>query len=612
MALVRYGGQDELGGHLFFQDDGQELYVPDMPEARRIAASLQTQSDMRLAQNANAPDTDIDAPPQEEPSVADVPQASGATGQEPGVMRSGVARGSQVVLDNREGAPPPIPGVAAPGTAQTAAAPPNKYALTPQQIDAELNRPAPYSPGVSQKQLAAKAKTGVPVPASQTVEVSGAVPQHPDIEAAWVASKKAEFEAQQRIADANSAAADTAQLKSVVDQFHYQDQLERKQMQVDALKQEAQNKIKIVQNFDQEAQARYADFGPDRYFKQKGTWATIGAAIMQGLGAWAAITGRTQNFAMEIIQRTKDADVQAQRDEYMRDKDARNNLVADIARATGDLDVATEAAKAIQMNIMASHAAEMAALSKRTDVANNWKLWEAQFQAGVVEHMQKAYERSLGNTVLKTTAQVKYPQAPGGGGPLTLQQKTARLKAINAYNSEAAKVGLPPMALTPEEQHAINVSGAKAKADATAKTQAKQQGDLTESAAALSTTLQGVTRMRELSGVKSRVGVGKVGTAEYMEGQALVEDTRLGFAKIKTGGVVTESDKANAAKVIPDITSVTERSGAKLDAIERRAKQEYINRVRAVDPSARTKKPSQILLEAGVQAKPDKDDKELQ
>lgn len=612
MALVAWNGQDEFGGHSFVQDNGTELYVPDSDVARRIAASLQ-QPDMRLAANTPAdPDTDIDAPPQEPPSVADVPQAAGATGEEPGVMRSGIARGSQVVMDKREAAPPPIPGVAAPGAVPGVAASASPYALTPQQIDAELNRPAPYSPGVSQGQLSAKAKTGVPVPTSQSSEVSGAVPQNPEIEAAWVGAKKAEFDAQRAMHERNLETAEAQRLGAQQQraQLEYQAGIDAVRLQ--AMQEEAQRKIQAVQDFDREAQARYADFGPDRFFKQRGTWATIGAAIMQGLGAYAAITGHTQNFAMEIIQRAQDADVQAQRDEYLRDKDARNNLVADIARATGDVDAATEAAKAIQLNIAATHAGEMAALSKKADAAGNWKVWQAQFQAGVVDHMQKAYERGLGNTVLKTTAQVKYPQAGGGGGPLTLQQKTARLKAINAYNAEAAKVGLAPMALTPEEQHGIAVSGAKSKADATAKTQAKQQGDLTESAAALSTTLQGVARMRELSGVKSRIGAGKVGTKEYMEGQALVEDTRLGFAKIKTGGVVTESDKANAAKVIPDITSVTERSGAKLDAIEKRAKQDYINKVRAVDPSARTKKPSQILLEAGVQAKPDTDDKELQ
>lgn len=443
MALVGYGGQDELGGHTFFQQDGSSLYVPDMPEARRIAASLQPQPDMQLAQNAPmGPDTRIDAPPQAPPSVADVPQASGTVDPGPSAMRSGLVRAGQDIVN-----PPKLPSLQ-----QTAGVAPAASTsgglLTPQEeaLGTRVPTGGAVSLEQSQKKLQKKAGMGVVMPQTYGVETTGAIPENPELEAAWTKAKMHEFEAQRKIAESDLSVADATQKRAQAAATIYENEWQKAMLHQRHVEWEAQQKIDAVKQFDQDAQARYKDFGPDRFFKQRGTWATIGAAVMQGLGAYAAITGHTQNFAMEIIQRAQDADVQAQRDEYMRDKDARNNLVAEIARATGDVDVATEAAKAIQLNLAATHANEMAALAKKSEVAKNWELLKPQFEQGVVDHMQKAYEKGLGNTVLKTTAQYKYPQA--SGGMTELQQleykEKVETKKTNIAKQRAERGDLSP------------------------------------------------------------------------------------------------------------------------------------------------------------------------
>jgi hypothetical protein len=424
MALTAWNGQDEFGGHSFVTDTGAELYVPDSPEAQRYAAQLQAAPQPDYEARGGRTTLDINlggqsGPPQAPPSVPDVAPVrvvqQGPKGpvigrpMQAGMQTGAIAPAAQEVAAYN--AIPTLPGAAP----QEGAAPGSAYGLTPQE-EALYNRIPAGSPGTTQQSILKKVGQGVAVPSAYSLETSGAVPENPEIEAAWVGAKKAEFDAQKSIAEQNAAIADAQRAAAANAAVDEQMKLITAQERQRVMREEADRKIQAVHAFDQEAQARYADFGPDRLFKQKGTWATIGAAIMQGLGAWAAITGHTQNYAMEIIQNAQKRDIEAQRDEYMRDKDARNNLVADIARATGDLDVATEAAKAIQLNIAAAHAGEMAALSKRTDVANNWQLFQAQFQAGVVEHMQKAYERGLGNTVIKQSAQFEYPKAGGGGG----------------------------------------------------------------------------------------------------------------------------------------------------------------------------------------------------
>lgn len=449
MALAGYNGQDELGGHSFVTDTGAELYVPDSPEARRYAAQLQVapQPDYEARGPGRStlglsPFSGQSGPQQTPPSVPDVAPVvqTGPKGPiaaqpyQPGMQRGVVAPAAKETAEYN--AIPTLPGAAQPGGTVGA----SPYSLTPEE-EALYNRRSPGSPGTTHQQLLDKIDQGVPIRTGMSTETTGAIPENPEIEAAWVGAKKAEYDAQKVIHQAGIEQNEAERLYWLDQRIKNENKVSVAEAHKEAVETEARNKIKIVQDFDQEAQSRYADFGPDRFFKRKGTWATIGAAIMQGIGAYAAITGHTQNFAMEIIQSAQNRDIEAQRDEYMRDKDARNNLVADIARATGDVDVATEAAKAVQLNIAAAHAGEMAALSKRTDIANNWQLFQAQFQSGVVDHMQKAYERGLGNTVIKQTAQYEYPKAASGGGPISYKELEAREKSKTAVVEARAKRG---------------------------------------------------------------------------------------------------------------------------------------------------------------------------
>jgi hypothetical protein len=427
MALSGYLGQDEYGGHTFETDDPAQptLYVPDIPEARQLAQALTVSAPQPLAQNApQAQDwgadpsrQDPNAPP---PEVTDAPPPVAAPPPRPELRHGLVAAPRSIVEAQQQ-----LPTLPTAGAAPAGATSP--VDLTPEE-QRLIDAPAPYSPGVSQAQLEAKAQTGTAIPTSQSVEVSGAIPANPEIEAAYVSAKKAEWEAQQKLEADRAATQDAMRMDAVNRRIQAENEAVFAKAHQQAIETEARNKMLRVHQFDQEAQQRYADFGPDRFFKQRGTWAVIGAAIAQGLGAYAATIRGGPNYAQQIIQGAIDRDIESQRMEYLRDRDERANLVGELTAATGDVDVATEAAAAIQMNIAQAHADELAALSGRKDVQDNWNVWKAQFQTGIVDHMQKAWERGLGNTVLKTQATIKYPQAGGGGGPLTLEQRAKREK----------------------------------------------------------------------------------------------------------------------------------------------------------------------------------------
>lgn len=617
MALAGWLGLDENGGHTFLQDDGAELYVPDIPEARAWASRV---PDMREAKNAASLSTygqdPSRAPPGAPPSVPDSPQGPvilpGPKGPvvapqtQTGMHTGAVAPAAQTVQAYNDIPTLPVAQPAAAGGAAPAGG--GAPLVTPQE-EALVYARTGGSPGVSQAQLRQKATQGVVMPSTHAVETQGGYPTDPTAEALRVQGYGMEAEAQaaQAVAADQRAKAEAAYWMN--QRIHEENRIGREQAHRQRIEAEVTAKMSAVQQFDDEAQGRYAEFGPDRFFKQKGTWATIGAAIAQGLGAYAAILGRTENFAGNIIQNAIDRDIAAQRDEYLRDKDARNNLVADLARVTGDLDVAAEGAKAVQMRITQAHGAELAALSKRPEIASNFKLWNAGFNQKIADQIQTAADRARGNVTIREGATVAYPQAATGGGPPSLEtiaKRTGALKSIAQDRDEIA--GMKGEAtggahLTYKQRQDLALSEAKSKAEGGARQGAKTQESLRESAAGLSTTLQGIQRLRELNSVSSRVGVGKMGTSEFAEAQSLTEDTLLGYAKIKTGGVVTESDKANARAVIPDITTATQRVGPKLDVLEKRAKAEYVNRVRAHDPTARGKSDEKILMEAGVESK---------
>ncbi len=423
---VAYGGFDpELGAHTFIHDDGSSLLTPDFPEARRLASTLQSLAPQPVAQNTPmGPDTAIDARPQVEASVADVPQASGATGNEAGVMRSGAMRAGLDVVNPQQ--LPTLPGV---GAAGGAAAGTTASGLTPDEL-ALIGKSRPASPGETPAQFAARVAKGRLVRSGQEVTTVGAHPLPPWIAEAQGAAQEAQFKAHTAVANAQLELADLA-VAEIRDKRASVEQELRDKKYAEAVREDiAQMKMDSIKQFDADAQVRYAEFGPERLFKRKGTWATIGAAIAQGLGAYAAIaSGTGRNYAQEIIQSAIDRDVQAQRDEYLRDRDVRNNLVADLTRATGDVETATQAAKLIQNNLAQSHAQELAALSKRTDITNNWVLWQADWQKGVADQYERLHNTARGQVTTKDTFKQEYPRARSGGGPLTIQQLAAQWEA---------------------------------------------------------------------------------------------------------------------------------------------------------------------------------------
>jgi hypothetical protein len=356
---------------------------------------------------------------------------------------------------------------------------------------------------------------------------------------------EAEAQAAKAVAEDQRAKAEAAYWMN--QRIHEENRVGREQAHRQRIEAEVTAKMSAVQQFDDEAQGRYAEFGPDRFFKQKGTWATIGAAIAQGLGAYAAILGRTENFAGNIIQNAIDRDIAAQREEYLRDKDARNNLVADLARVTGDLDVATEGAKAVQMRITQAHGAELAALSKRPEIASNFKLWNAGFTQKIADQLQSTADRARGNVTIKDTGKIEYPRAGGGGGPPTLKQ---------IAQEETLKTGI---AKSRAERRDLQGGGAKETEIAPGifardKVEAKEVRTKVSDVDSAIVSLKALQKQTKENPIAARVGSARIPfTSTAVSGQGANIATKKGIATGKLGilsgsGVVNPSEYPRLVK----------------------------------------------------------------
>lgn len=96
----------------------------------------------------------------------------------------------------------------------------------------------------------------------------------------------------------------------------FDNQLEMRNQQVEKARKEANEKAKL---------------DPNRIWKQRGVGAQVAAAIAAGMGAFASTVSGGPNFALDIINRAVDQDIEAQRDEYERAKDKVNEARSDYA-----------------------------------------------------------------------------------------------------------------------------------------------------------------------------------------------------------------------------------------------------------------------------------------
>lgn len=178
-----------------------------------------------------------------------------------------------------------------------------------------------------------------------------------------------------------------------------------------------------------------AHVNPDRFFEDRGLFATIGMAIAQGMGAYASTMTGAPNFAYEMVQKAIERDISAQRDQIEAGRVSRRNKLAMMMDNYGyDLDQA-EAAMRIAMNKSADLQASMfAAESKLPQYQVEAQKFNALTNQEIIKNEQALQNASFGKYTRSQQEAFVQPKAATGGGyiekPLTPEELAARAKLL--------------------------------------------------------------------------------------------------------------------------------------------------------------------------------------
>lgn len=190
---------------------------------------------------------------------------------------------------------------------------------------------------------------------------------------------------------------------------------------------------------------RNAKPDPGRYFAERGgVFGAIGAAIAQGLGAYAAIVGKGgRNFAQEIIQEGMARDLQTQEEEIARGAASRKNALARFMDDFGmDLNEAKAAVKLSQQRVVDNQIKSYAAYTGQQDLIAAADEWVAQNDAQRVEAENAFQTAALGKRTESQSGDIQQARR-GGTRPPTEQEILARItrsanvqEQLNKYNKQ--------------------------------------------------------------------------------------------------------------------------------------------------------------------------------
>jgi hypothetical protein len=135
---------------------------------------------------------------------------------------------------------------------------------------------------------------------------------------------------------------------------------------------------------------------PQRFFKERGTMASIGAGIAVALGAFGAAMTGTRNTALDIINAAVERDLDAQEREIQikRDKvNMQSNLIARFERMMGDRRQARSLARQHYLQDVAFQI-ESKAAPQPDEVKNNAKMNADALRANAAEEAEKRKQRN--------------------------------------------------------------------------------------------------------------------------------------------------------------------------------------------------------------------------
>jgi len=181
---------------------------------------------------------------------------------------------------------------------------------------------------------------------------------------------------------------------------------------------------------------------PNRYWSTPGgAFSGVLSIIGQGLGAFGATIGHTQNWAFEAAQKKIQLEMAAQQEAYESGRADRKNALARLTDYYhGDLDMAKLALQQSLNKVAETETQRFAAQARSKDVVANAQVLAAQFQQQQLLSEQARADLAMGKTTI--TSEDKYHQATGGGGgskPLTLDQELALRKGLGPQNPLTAK-----------------------------------------------------------------------------------------------------------------------------------------------------------------------------
>ncbi len=404
MAVNRY---DTLGGGAYrFHDDGAgRSMVGFGGEAARLKAMIDGAPDRRTAQfDPSAPfgsaaSVPPAGPPAQAPSVSDVgPNMSAPPPQDTG--------------PNMSVEPPAAPAPPAPE------APRGPDPTPGQAYAAAMLSQGRYVPGraaVDPENLNANRRA---VRVAQTV--SGGLEETPEEKAERLeAERTRKRQNEADMADLNAANAEmtAAAEQRRTDAYNatLAADIERRDAENRRRKIDADYESKRASAQKELDAANEMKVDPDRFFREKGTASRVLSAIGVALGAYGASVNGGPNFALEIVNKSIDRDIDAQMDEIRRKGAAANNAVSELSRRYDlSVDEARELAKMAAHNYVAARADMTAAQMGTAEAKQKAVAMRLQLSQQMAQH-----EASLANLYkgrVTTQSQFMDPQRATGGG----------------------------------------------------------------------------------------------------------------------------------------------------------------------------------------------------
>lgn len=225
-----------------------------------------------------------------------------------------------------------------------------------------------------------------------------------------------ELNRQRAIAPALETAATNAQIKADNIQYAYRTDRSKLQQELD--------------DYD-----KTAHVNPDKFFQDRGLFATLGLAIAQGMGAYASTMTGAPNFAYQMVQQGIDRDIAAQREQIESGRVGRRNKMAQMMDNYGfDMNQA-EAAMKIAMNKSAATQAQMFANeAKLPHYQQQAQLFTAQTNQEILKGEQALQAASIGKQTKTMSDQFVQPKAATSGGyrekELSPEEYAARAKLL--------------------------------------------------------------------------------------------------------------------------------------------------------------------------------------